>query len=46
MDAGLLGKFVIHLDVSRNKAEFLFDFSYDLEIGRAVEGVSSLMEKF
>jgi hypothetical protein len=43
MDAGLYGEFVIHLDVSRNKAEFLFDFSYDLKIGRAVEGVSSLV---
>jgi hypothetical protein len=46
MDAGLYGEFVVHFDVSRNKAEFLFDFSYDLEIGRAVESVSSLMEKF
>lgn len=32
MNAGLEGEFIIHLDISRNKTEFLFDLSYDLEI--------------
>jgi hypothetical protein len=46
MNAGLKGEFIIHFDISRDKTEFLFDLSYNLEIRRAVEGISALMEKF
>ncbi len=45
MDASLKCHLVIHLDISRNEAIFLFYLSNDFEVRCTVEGIASLMEK-
>ena len=45
VDCGFQGQLVVHLDVARNEAEFLFYFPHNLKIGCAIEGISSHVQQ-